>query len=90
MSKLFIFCCADAVRDVRSQFPEDMELYNFGTSPCSEASAKSLLREMERSPLKPPPADETQSFEGKYLFLFMRMVTVREIHWCYGLFIFKI
>ena len=53
-----------AVRDVHSQLPEDVELYNFGTSPCSEASAKSLLRELERSPLKPPPTDETQMFEG--------------------------
>ncbi|XP_022789669.1 long-chain fatty acid transport protein 4-like isoform X1 [Stylophora pistillata] len=61
---------SDAVRDVRSQFPEDMELYNFGTSPCSEASAKSLLREMERSPLKPPPADETQSFEDVLMYIY--------------------
>ena len=52
------------MRDVRSQLPKDMELYNFGTSPCSEASAKSLVRELERSPLKPPPVNETQSFEG--------------------------
>lgn len=59
-----------AVRDVRSQLPEDVELYNFGTSPCSEASAKSLLRELDRSPLKPPPADETQMFEDALMYIY--------------------
>ena len=54
------------MRDIHSQIPEDVQLYCFGTSPCLESSALSLTKELQRSSLKPPPDDDTQSSSGKY------------------------
>lgn len=56
---------ADAVRDIHSRIPDDLQLYHFGTSPCLESPASSLMKELQGSSLKPPAADDTQSFDGK-------------------------
>ena len=61
----------DAVRDIHSRIPEDVQLYFFGTSSCSEASASSLIKELQRSPLKPPPTDDTQLSSGECFSTFM-------------------
>ena len=54
------------MRDIQSQIPKDLQLYYFGTSPCLVSSASSLMKELQRSSLKSPPADDTQSFSGKH------------------------
>lgn len=52
------------MKDIHSQIPEITQLYYFGTAPCSEASASSLIKELQRSPLTPPVTDHTKSNSG--------------------------
>ncbi|KAL9988545.1 hypothetical protein ACROYT_G003002 [Oculina patagonica] len=61
---------SDAVRDIRSRIPEDIQLYYFGTSPCSEASASSLIKELQRSPLSPPATDHAKSNSDVLLYIY--------------------
>jgi len=52
--------------DIHSRIPEDVQLYHFGTSSCLQSSALSLMKELQRSSLRPPPADDIQCSSGKY------------------------
>lgn len=55
--------------DIHSRIPEDVQLYHFGTSSCLQSSALSLMKELQRSSLRPPPADDIQCSSGKYFKL---------------------
>ncbi|KAJ7372273.1 hypothetical protein OS493_019717 [Desmophyllum pertusum] len=61
---------ADVVADIHSRLPEDVQLYYFGTSPCSEASATSLIKEIQRSPLSPPVTDDTKSLSDVVMYIY--------------------
>jgi len=56
---------AGAVKNIHDQIPENVQLYYFGTDPCSDIKASSLIKELERSSLKPPAVDHTKSIYGK-------------------------
>jgi len=59
-----------AVKNIHDQIPENVQLYYFGTDPCSDIKASSLIKELERSSLKPPAVDHTKSIYDVLLYVY--------------------
>lgn len=78
LNLLLYYHFADAVRDISNQIPEDIQLYYFGNSPCSETSASNLIKELQRSPLSPSVTEHTKSNSGmsEMLSLMQHSLTV--------------